>query len=223
MPGGSSVSSLLGKRGSSRSAATAVERAQAGGSRAEGVGDVELAFRAASLVESAGDAVVSVALDGRITSWGEGARRMFDYLPEEVLGRHVSLLSPPEQFERPHELMREAIDAGAIERLETVRVAKDGRRLKVLVSRMPVTDSAGHVVGLLGLYRDITRQRDAESHLMDSERRYRSVVEGLTEGVIVMDGGRADSLGQRDRRGTARPAPGSRERRHADVQPFDRR
>jgi putative two-component system response regulator len=187
MPRGSTVSALKAG-GRSAGPATASLGPAAGGFGAHGDGDIELAFRAASLVESAGDAVVGVALDGRIRSWGEGARRMFDYSREEALGRHVSMLSPPELYEQPQDLMQEALSAGAIDRLETVRVARDGRRLKVLVSRMPVTDRGGQVVGILGLYRDITRQRDAESHLMDSERRYRSVVESLTEGVIVVDG-----------------------------------
>jgi putative two-component system response regulator len=158
-----------------------------GGSEAHGFTDVELAVRAATLVESAGDAVIGVALDGLITSWGEGAQRMFDYQPEEVLGRHVSLLSPSELSAQPNELMQEALSAGTVERLETVRVARDGRRLAVVVSNLAVTDRDGRVVGMLGLYRDITRQRDAESHLMNSEGRYRSVVEALTEGVVVMD------------------------------------
>jgi putative two-component system response regulator len=158
-----------------------------GESGAHGFTDLELAVKAATLVESAGDAVIGVRLDGLITSWGGGAQRMFEYLPAEVLGHHVSLLAPPELSAQPDRLMQEALNAGKVEPVETVRVARDGRRLAVMVSNMAVTDRDGHVSGMLGLYRDITRQRDAESHLMKSERRYRSVVEALTEGVVVMD------------------------------------
>ncbi len=178
---------LRGRLRSAGPADTRVDHVAAGESGARGFTDVELAVKAATLVESAGDAVIGVSLGGLITSWGEGAQRMFDYLPEEILGRHVSVLSPPDLYEQPDQLMRDALSAGAVERLETVRVARDGRRLAVAVSRMPVTDREGNVSGLLGLYRDITSQRDAESHLVTSEGRYRSVVEALTEGVVVMD------------------------------------
>jgi putative two-component system response regulator len=187
MPAGHSVSALLGRKRTGEGNTHAVEHERTGGPGASGVDEFELAVRAASLVESAGDAVIGVAADGRITSWGEGARRMFGYLPEEAVGRHVSLLSPPESYTEQDALMQGALDAGTIERLDTVRVARDGRRLNVLVSRMPVTDRNGRVAGLLGLYRDITRQRDAESHLVESEQRHRAVVEGLTEAVIVTD------------------------------------
>jgi putative two-component system response regulator len=148
---------------------------------------MELAVRAASLVESAGDAVIGVAVDGRITSWGEGARRMFGYEREEMVGRHVSLLSPPELRHQPEKLMKGALSTGGIEKLETVRVRKDGGRRKVVVSNMAITDGEGRVAGMLGLYRDVTEQREAESGLAASEGRYRSVVEGLSEGVVVRD------------------------------------
>lgn len=186
MPGGSSVSALRGDIGSA-GAGAAAERSATERSSAGGYSDLELAFRAASLVESAGDAVIGVAMDGRITSWGEGAERMFGYLPEQVLGRHVSLLTPTELAGQPDKLIQGALAAGTLERMETVRVAQDGRRLKVVVSNMAVTDRTGQVVGLLGLYRDVTGQRDAESRLVDTERLYRSVVEGLSEGVVVRD------------------------------------
>jgi putative two-component system response regulator len=187
MPGDSSIRAPQGRIRSAAATTGTVGHAAAGGTGAHGFTDLELAVRAATLVESAGDAVIGVRLDGLITSWGEGARRMFDYIPAEVLGRHVSLLAPPELSAQPDRLMQEALNAGRVEPVETVRVARDGRRLAVMVSNMAVTDRDGHVSGMLGLYRDITRQRDAETHLMNSERRYRSVVEALTEGVVVMD------------------------------------
>jgi len=95
--------------------------------------------------------------------------------------------APGDDLRRPTELIHEFLTGTDVDRVETDRITKDGRRLRVLVSLSAVTDGDGRTAEILGVYRDITRQRDAEAAWRASERRYETVVEALSEGVVMLD------------------------------------
>jgi putative two-component system response regulator len=153
----------------------------------DGPSDFERALELASLLETASDAVIGVAPDGTITSWGKGASRLFGYSLEEACGRRIDLLAPPDRVAEPDAFLRRVLDGERIEQAETERVGKDGSTLHVLISLTAIHDGAGEPVGAVGIYRDLTEQRDAERALRESERRYHSVVEALSEGVIMQE------------------------------------
>ena len=124
--------------------------------------------RLAAVVESSQDAIVSTDLQGAITSWNRGAERLFGYNAEEVIGKRVTILIPPErQNEEPAVLER--IRAGErIEHYESVRRRKDGTLFNVSVTHSPIKDENGPVIGASKIVRDITqrvrieRRRDAQ-------------------------------------------------------------
>jgi PAS domain S-box-containing protein len=122
-----------------------------------------------------------------IRSWGEGAERLFGYTAQEAVGQHISMLAPPDRAAEPDTFLRRVLDGDRLEQLEIERVTKDGARLQVLLSLMAVRGPDGAVAGALGIYRDVSEQRGAERALKESERRYHSVVEALSEGVIMQD------------------------------------
>jgi putative two-component system response regulator len=153
----------------------------------EGPGDFERALEIASLLETASDAVIGVAPDGTITSWGSGAKRLFGYSLEEACGQSIALIAPPDRAAEPHAFLRRVLDGERIEQAETERVGRDGHTLHVLVSLTAIHDETGEPAGAVGIYRDLTEQRDAERALRESERRYHSVVEALSEGVIMQE------------------------------------
>lgn len=141
----------------------------------------------ASLIESASDAVVGVSPAGMLTSWSEGAERLFGYSRAEIVGRSVLVLSPGEYAEEARSLLEDVQKGERVERVETERVAKDGRLLRLLVSVSPIYGRNGGFAGAVGIYRDLSEQRDAEEALRASDRRYQSVVEALNEGVVMQD------------------------------------
>jgi PAS domain S-box-containing protein len=149
--------------------------------------DFERAIELASLLETASDAVIGVEPDGRITSWGRGAERLFGYSSAEASGQPIGLLAPPDRRGEPGAFLQRVLDGERIEQTETERVGKDGRTLQIRISLTAIHDEAGEPVGAVGIYRDLTEQRDAERALRESERRYHSVVEALSEGVIMQE------------------------------------
>jgi putative two-component system response regulator len=170
------------------------ERSKRNGRKAAGPGgrpapgsDFERALDLASLVETVSDAVIGVAPDGTITSWGDGAKRLFGYSPEEACGQPVGLLAPPDRTVEQETFLQRVLDGERIEQAETERVGKDGRTRQVLLSLAPIHDGQGELSGAVGIYRDLTDQREAERALRESERRYHSVVEALSEGVIMQE------------------------------------
>ena len=123
----------------------------------------------AAIVESSDDAIISKTLEGIITSWNKGAERMFGYTAAEMIGVSLTVLIPPErQDEEPKILAR--IRAGErVDHFETVRVAKDGRRLDISVTISPLRDATGRIIGASKIARDITQQKQVQRELIEAK------------------------------------------------------
>jgi PAS domain S-box-containing protein len=120
------------------------------------------ARRLASIVEFSDDGIISKSLRGIIQSWNAAAERLFGYTADEAVGRHISLVIPPECLSEEDHIISTLKAGGRIEHFETVRVRKDGRRLRVSLTVSPIRDEAGNVVGASKIVRDVTLQRRAE-------------------------------------------------------------
>ena len=101
----------------------------------------------AAVVDNSSDAIVSKTLDGIVKSWNGGATRIFGYEADEMVGRPITVIIPPElMHEEAHILSR--IRAGQpVDHFVTTRVAKDGARKKVSITVSPVRNAAGEIVG----------------------------------------------------------------------------
>jgi PAS domain S-box-containing protein len=125
----------------------------------------------AAIVESSDDAIISKSLDGQITSWNASARRVFGYAAEEAIGKSITMIIPPEH-QHEEKLILERLGRGErIEHFETVRVAKDGRRIDVSLTISPVRDRSGRVVGASKVARDISERKRMEEKLREADRR----------------------------------------------------
>ncbi len=126
----------------------------------------------AAIVEYSDDAIISETRDGHIVSWNQGAERMYGYSTNEVLGRTISFLLPPEDVEHFRRI-RVAVQRGvSFRHFETVFVRKDGRRIDVSLSVSPIKDDEGQVIGISKIARDVSERKKAESahRQLESER-----------------------------------------------------
>jgi PAS domain S-box-containing protein len=133
--------------------------------------------RLAAIVESSNDVIVGKTLDGRITSWNRAASDLFGYTAEEVLGRSVQMLIPPDRREEEMEILASIFDGKVVAPFETVRVTKDGRRIDLSVTISPIRDGSGRIVGGSKIARDISAQRQMVAALRESEARLRFALE----------------------------------------------
>jgi PAS domain S-box-containing protein len=124
----------------------------------------EKARRLADIVDSSDDAIIGKTLEGVITSWNQGARRIFGYTADEVVGKSISLLIPPGREEEEPTIL-EMLAKGENKRFETVRRRKDGQDIDVAVTVSPVRDPGGRVVGISKVARDITDRKRTEGEL----------------------------------------------------------
>src|SRR6266853_1928383 len=124
----------------------------------------------AAIVESSEEAIFNKTLDGTILTWNRAAQEMYGYSPEEIIGKDVALLAPPD---RPNEI------AGILKRLrhgertahfETERATKDGRRINVSLSISPVFDEEGKISEAATIARNITERKRTEAALRRAEK-----------------------------------------------------
>jgi PAS domain S-box-containing protein len=150
--------------------------------------------RLAAIVTSSDDGIIGKDLNGTITSWNAGAERIFGYTTAEMIGTSIMRLLPPDRQEEEAEILSRIRRGERLDHFETIRVAKDGRRLNVSITVSPIKDSTGQVVGASKVLRDITDRKKAEEalekareiaeaanrdrlQLLDSEREARSQAE----------------------------------------------
>ena len=124
----------------------------------------------ASIVESSDDAIFSKTLDGTILSWNKAAEKMYGYRSEEIIGKPVSMLLPPDRLDEVRDILKRLRRGEKIEHFETVRVAKDGHLVTVSLSISPIHDPGGRIIGASTIAHDITRSRMGEQSMQNSER-----------------------------------------------------
>jgi PAS domain S-box-containing protein len=121
----------------------------------------------AAIVESSDDAIIGKTLDGIITSWNKGAEQMYGYSKDEIIGKPVSMLAPPELKDDMRHILEKMKGGDLIEHFETVRIIKDGRPVHVSLSISPIHDAEGRVTGASTIARDITDRKKMEDEVFN--------------------------------------------------------
>ena len=130
----------------------------------------EARLRHAAIVESTEDAIISKNLDAVIVSWNAGAQRIFGYTESEAVGQPLTILVPPELWDEENEILGRLRAGERIERYETTRDTKAGRKVAVSLIISPIKDSTGRLVGFCKLAHDITERKRAEQALCETNR-----------------------------------------------------
>ena len=119
----------------------------------------------ASIVESSNDAIIGKSLDGVIQSWNAAAEHVFGYTAEEAVGRHISLVIPPDRIAEEDRIIASLKEGKRIEQYETERVRNDGQRITVSLTISPIKDDAGNVIGASKIVRDVSDRKRLEDDL----------------------------------------------------------
>ncbi|MBV8226017.1 MAG: PAS domain S-box protein [Verrucomicrobia bacterium] len=127
-----------------------------------------IAWRLAAIVDSSDDAIIGKDLNSIITSWNRGAERIFGYSADEMIGTSVMRLIPPDLQWEEQEILARLRRGERYDHFETVRVAKDGRKLDVSLTISPIKDANGTIVGASKIACDITDKKLAERALSEA-------------------------------------------------------
>lgn len=130
----------------------------------------ETRLRLAAIIDSADDAIASKDLNGIVSSWNEGASRMFGYSAAEMLGQPILRLIPEELRYEEDEILRKIRIGERIEHYETTRTKKNGDALDVSVTISPIRDQSGKIIGASKIARDISNRKRIERLLVQSEK-----------------------------------------------------
>ena len=134
----------------------------------------------AAIVESSADAIIGKTLDGIITSWNSGAERIYGYTSKELVGRSISILTPPDRPDEALQILKKVKRGDRIDNYETVRLRKDGKQIDVSLTISPIMDAAGKIIGASTIARDITGRKRADKTLKESEHALRERVKELS-------------------------------------------
>lgn len=116
----------------------------------------------AAIVDSSDDAIITNTLNGTITSWNLSATRIFGYTEEEALGRHISLIIPPDGFSAENVAFENIINQKKIQHFETVRIAENGTEKFISLTMSPIKNDKGDIIGTSNVAKDISERNQQE-------------------------------------------------------------
>lgn len=124
--------------------------------------------RLANIVESSDDAIIGMDLNFRISSWNHGAIEMYGYDPDEIIGKHISVLMEPNEWEIDSKWIDMAKKGESMEHCEVIRLKKDGSTFNASATFSPIKNDNGDIIGISSISRNITRRKKAEAQLKDT-------------------------------------------------------
>ncbi len=140
-----------------------------------------------AIVESSDDAIIGKSVDGVITTWNRGARRLYGYTADEIIGRHASVLYAPDQKEQLDSILKGVREGKPVEGLEMVHVRKDGKGVHVSVTFSPIYDRANVITGVSAISHDITQLARARQEIAEREERIRLLLDSTAEAIYGID------------------------------------
>ncbi|MEU4238248.1 PAS domain S-box protein [Actinoplanes sp. NPDC026619] len=141
----------------------------------------------AGIVAASSDAIVSKTLDGTILTWNPGAARLYGYTAEEMVGRDVTVILPPDRPDEEARLLARVRGGELIKHHDTRRVRQDGTTIYVSLSMAPIRDPGGVIVGASTISHDITAEVEAEQRLRFEREQFQMIMTAASDPFISMD------------------------------------
>ncbi|HWN52451.1 MAG TPA: PAS domain S-box protein [Xanthobacteraceae bacterium] len=134
-----------------------------------------------AVFDSASYPIIAEMLDGTIMAWNSAAERLFQYTAAEAVGRNIDMIIPADRLEENRAMRAKALKGEPIEDFDTIRLARNGRRIDVALSVCPIKSELGEVIGVVKIARDLTAKRL-------TEETFRLAVELCPSGLVMVDG-----------------------------------
>ncbi|RWA62385.1 PAS domain S-box protein [Mesorhizobium sp. M1C.F.Ca.ET.193.01.1.1] len=154
------------------------------------------AARLSALVESSDDAIIATDMDGSITDWNNGAERLYGYSRNEIIGRPLTLLIPPDRQKEDREMLARIRNGEHVEHFETVRLRKDGSIVPISLTVSPIADASGAIVGVSKIARGISErlraQEQRELLLREMDHRVKNLF-AITSSIIKLSAPAAET------------------------------
>lgn len=145
--------------------------------------ETELKNHFAAIIASSDDAIVSKDLNGNIKSWNPAAEHIFGFTEEETIGKHISLIIPPDRLREEDYILGQIKQGKRIDHFETIRKSKDGKAVNLSVTVSPIMNEVGKVVGASKVARDITEYKKAER----ASAYLSAIIESSDDAIISKD------------------------------------
>jgi len=126
--------------------------------------------RLAAIVESSEDAIIGKSDTGVVTSWNQGAEKLFGYAATEMIGRSIKHLLPADSQHEEEEILSQIRQGKSVDHFETVRVRKNGGLVHVSLTISPIRDAKGKIIGASKIVRNITGRKQMERQLQQSQK-----------------------------------------------------
>jgi PAS domain S-box-containing protein len=140
-----------------------------------------------AIVDSCDDAIIGKDLRGNIRSWNRGAQEIFGYTPDEVIGRSIQLLFPPDRLDEEDMIFQRIRDGEKVDHFETLRRRKDGSDFQASVTISPIRDADGVIVGASKVLRDISERHRAQMELAQAKADLEHLVAERTKALGERD------------------------------------
>jgi len=149
--------------------------------------DAAMCLRFVSMVDSSNDAVVGKTLDGIITDWNSGAERLYGYTADEIVGRHIRTLTPSDRHDEIPQFIERIRNGERIERYETERMTKDGRRIQVSLSLSPIKNAQGTIIGASSTAHDITERKRMQDEILRAKNEWERTFDAVPDLIAILD------------------------------------
>ena len=141
-----------------------------------------------AVIQSTGDAVITKSLNGVVNSWNPGAEAIFGYSANEMIGKSIVTLLPPDRQKEEDMILDRVRRGDKLIQFETVRLHKNGDEIDVSVTISPIHNHTGKIIGVSKIARNISeRKKQVEASLRESKNEFLMAIEALQEGFLLND------------------------------------
>ncbi|NLM20925.1 MAG: PAS domain S-box protein [Peptococcaceae bacterium] len=149
-------------------------------------------YQLAAIVQSSIDGIMTISHDGYIKLWNKASEKIYGYQATEIIGKHLSILTPEELFLNDQDLLKAINQGKSINEWNTIRLTKSGKRICVSLSISPLYGEDNKIYGASIISRDNTNKINTEKLLREeikqrqqSEADFKAVFDKSKMGIVT--------------------------------------